>query len=154
MPYTKRFADSQDYGQSHGSDVSIPWYSSSLGYGFLWNSAGYGSATLTESSLTWTTNATLGLDLWITTTSDSFDPATGRSPYADLLSQYVDAVGHASLMPFYSTGFIQCKDRYRNQSQLLDVARGYVERQLPISVIVIVRRCCARQYVRNLLCPC
>jgi hypothetical protein len=26
MPYTKRFADSQDYGKSQGSDVSIPWY--------------------------------------------------------------------------------------------------------------------------------
>jgi hypothetical protein len=25
MPYHKRFADSQDYGQSHGSDVSMPW---------------------------------------------------------------------------------------------------------------------------------
>ena len=31
----------------------------------------------------------------------------------------------------------QCKDRYRNQSQLLEVARGYVDRGLPISTIVI-----------------
>ena len=137
MPYRKRFADSQDYGQSRGSDVSIPWYASSLGYGFLWNSAGYGSVDLSEASLTWTTNATLGLDLWLTTTSAAFAPASGRSPFADLMLHYVDAVGHASTMPFYSTGFIQCKDRYRNQTQLLDVARGYVERQLPISVIVI-----------------
>lgn len=34
-------------------------------------------------------------------------------------------------------GFIQCKDRYRNQTQLMDVARGYVTRGLPISTIVI-----------------
>jgi len=40
-------------------------------------------------------------------------------------------------MPAWSTGFVQCKDRYRNQSQVLDVARGYVERGLPISMIVI-----------------
>jgi alpha-D-xyloside xylohydrolase len=137
MPYTNRFADSQDYGISHGSDVMIPWYASSLGYGFLWNSAGHGSVSLSENSLNWCSNATLGIDIWITTTSASFLPSSGRSPYADLLSNYVDAVGHASKMPFYSTGFIQCKDRYRNQTQLLDVARGYVERQLPISVIVI-----------------
>ena len=45
-------------------------------------------------------------------------PAGGVSPYAELLSHYVDAVGHASTMPYYSTGFIQCKDRYRNQSQV------------------------------------
>jgi len=137
MPYHKRFADSQDYGQSHGSDVSIPWYASSLGYGFVWNSPAYGYVDLSETAITWMANATLGVDMWITTTSTDFDPASGVSPYAQLLANYVDAVGHASTMPFYSTGFIQCKDRYRNQSQLLDVARGYVDRELPISTIVI-----------------
>jgi alpha-glucosidase (family GH31 glycosyl hydrolase) len=40
-------------------------------------------------------------------------------------------------MPFDATGFIQCKNRYRNQTQLLDVAHGYVDRNLPISIIVI-----------------
>ena len=137
MPYAKRFADSQDYGKSHGGDVSIPFYSSSLGYGFVWNSAAYGFVDLSESALTWYANASLGLDVWITTTPVDFDPLAGVSPYAAILSNYVNAVGHASTMPYYSTGFIQCKDRYRNQSQLLDVARGYIARQLPISTIVI-----------------
>ena len=137
LPFSKRFADSQDYAQSHGGDVSIPWYASSRGYGFVWNSAAYGSVEASEAGITWAANATLGVDVWITTTAADFDPASGRSPYADLLLHYVDAVGHASTMPYYATGFIQCKDRYRNQTQLLDVARGYFERQLPISVIVI-----------------
>jgi alpha-D-xyloside xylohydrolase len=137
MPFTKRFADSQDYGKSHGGDVSIPWYASSLEYGFIWNSAGYGSVEISESAITWRANATQGIDMWVSTTGVDFDPASGVSPYAPLLAQYVDAVGHASTMPYYATGFIQCKDRYRNQSQLLDVARGYIDRQLPISVIVI-----------------
>jgi hypothetical protein len=137
LPYHKRFADSQDYDQSHGGDVSIPWYASSRGYGFVWNSPAYGYVDLSEAALTWFANATQGADYWVTTTPVSFDAASGVSPYVPLLAQYVDAVGHAPKMPFYATGFIQCKDRYRNQSQLLDVARGYVARQLPISVIVI-----------------
>ena len=136
-PFSKRFADSQDYGQSHGSDVSIPWYASSLGYGFVWNSPAYGYVNVSDASTEWFANATLGVDMWITTTSVDFDPSAGVSPFAQLLSNYVDAVGHASTMPFYSTGFVQCKDRYRNQTQLLEVARGYVDRELPISVIVI-----------------
>jgi len=41
------------------------------------------------------------------------------------------------MLPDYATGFIQCKNRYRNQSQLLDVARGYFNRKLPVSLIVI-----------------
>ena len=136
-PYSKRFADSQDYGQSHGSDVSIPWYMSSLGYGFVWNSPAYGSVAIDSAAIAWEANATRCIDFWITTTPGAFAPADGMSPYALLLAAYVDAVGHAPQMPYYATGFIQCKDRYRNQSQLLDVAHGYVDRGLPISVIVI-----------------
>ena len=137
MPYQKRFADSQDYSKSGGGDVSIPWYASSLGYGFVWNSPAYGYVDISESSIEWFSNATMGIDMWITTTSSDFNPASGVSPYSQLLSNYIDAVGHASTMPFYSTGFIQCKDRYRNQTQLLEVARGYVARGLPVSTIVI-----------------
>ena len=170
-PFSRRFADSQDYSQSHGGDVSIPWFASSRGYGFVWNNAAYGSVSISESAIEWRANATMNIDVWLTTTPADFDPAAGASPYAPLLANYVDAVGHAPPMPFYATSFIQCKDRCtcmpldpssdcaarvlltsparsprtpppplapdRNQSQLLDVARGYVSRGLPISVIVI-----------------
>ena len=37
MPFFHDFAKSTVYGLSHGADVMIPWYMSSLGYGFLWN---------------------------------------------------------------------------------------------------------------------
>ena len=41
-------------------------------------------------------------------------------------------------LPYYATGFIQSKDRYRNASQLLSVAREHVlTRGLPMSMIVI-----------------
>jgi alpha-glucosidase (family GH31 glycosyl hydrolase) len=46
-----------------------------------------------------------------------------RYAVAEILNKMVDAVGHAPTMPYYATGFIQCKDRYRNQSQILDVAQ-------------------------------
>jgi alpha-D-xyloside xylohydrolase len=136
-PYQKVFADSLFYGRSSGADVSIPWYCTSS-YGFIWNSPSFGSVSISNSSVDWVSNATLTIDFWVTTTpSNPSGTPTGRSPYADLLHQYADAVGHAMPMPFWTTGFIQCKDRYRNQTQLLDVARGYVERGLPISMIVI-----------------
>lgn len=136
-PYNKTFAESQLYATSRGSDVSIPWYASSQGYGFVWNSPSFGSVDVSEAAITWESVATLNVDVWVTTTSadPALDPS--RSPYADLLRHYVDAVGHAPPMPYYATGFIQCKDRYRNQTQLLEVAHGYVDRGLPISVIVI-----------------
>ena len=40
-------------------------------------------------------------------------------------------------MPDYAMGFWQCKLRYQTQEELLEVAREYKRRGLPISVIVI-----------------
>lgn len=140
--YHKVFADSLYYGKSSGGDVSIPWYMSSKGYGFVWNLPSLGAVTLNQQKIEWTSASTLGVDFWITTTASDHshrasDGHKKPSTYAQLLHNYVDAVGHATPMPFWSTGFIQCKDRYRNQTQLMDVARGYVTRELPISMIVI-----------------
>jgi hypothetical protein len=49
----------QFYPDSHGGDVSIPYYGSSLGYGFLWNLPSYGWVNITEDELGWFSNATL-----------------------------------------------------------------------------------------------
>lgn len=80
MPYFQLFQNSQFYPDSHGSDgerwraccvrqcsshqvaecsVSIPYYSSSLGYGFLWNLPSYGWVNITEREISWLSNATL-----------------------------------------------------------------------------------------------
>lgn len=135
LPFSQSFQVSQNYGISHGSDVSIPWYTSSRGYGFLLNLPGYGVVNASASGVTWSINATMNVDMWLTTTPADADPAV--SPHVYLLGRYIDAVGHAGPMPGYLTGFIQSKNRYRNQSQLLDVARGYASRGIPVSVAVI-----------------
>ena len=133
--YFKLLEYSQMYDHSSGGDVSIPFYSSSTGFGFVWNVPSYGWVNISAQRHAWYSNATMNADFWITTSPGN--PSPGRSFYADLLSNMVDAVGHASPLPFFASGFIQCKDRYRNQSQLMDVARGYIDRGLPISTIVI-----------------
>lgn len=40
-------------------------------------------------------------------------------------------------MPEYGLGFWQCKLRYQTQEELLQVAREYRRRELPIDLIVI-----------------
>lgn len=135
------FAASQDYAISRGGDVSMPWFFSSVGYGFIWNQPALGNVSISASAIEWAAAAAVGADFWITTVPAPgrlSQPASGGPPnYAALLAQYADAVGHAAVLPPYATGFIQCKNRYRNQSQLLAVAQGYKDRQLPIAAIVI-----------------
>ncbi len=56
---------------------------------------------------------------------------------ADIMQNYVDATGHAPMLPEWAAGFWQCKLRYRTQDELLEVAREYKRRSLPLSIIVI-----------------
>ncbi len=41
------------------------------------------------------------------------------------------------MLPEWASGFWQCKLRYKTQDELLNVAREYKRRGLPLSVIVI-----------------
>ena len=113
----------------------IPFYQSNKAYGFLWNLASYGHFAIGPSAISWSSNATLQLDYWITTTAAE-TPATTPA-YADLMKHYVAAAGPPLALPFSYTGFWQCKNRYSSQGQILEVASQYVKRGLPISVIVV-----------------
>ncbi len=108
-------------------EVSIPFLLSSRGYGFLWHHPGTGRAELGESVTRWVSDASAGLDYWVT---------AGDTP-AEIFSNYAGATGHAPIMPDWAAGFWQCKLRYKTQEELLSVAREHKERGLPLSVIVI-----------------
>ncbi len=109
------------------SQASIPFYISSLGYGFLWNNAAVGEVHFGMNTTEWTARSSRQLDYWIT---------TGDTPAA-IERSYADATGKAPMMPEYGLGFWQCKLRYYNQEQVLNVAREYKKRGIPLDVIVI-----------------
>jgi alpha-D-xyloside xylohydrolase len=60
----------------------------------------------------------------------------GDNP-AEIEEAYARATGTVPMMPEYGLGFWQCKLRYQTQEELLEVARGYRARNLPIDLIVI-----------------
>ena len=55
----------------------------------------------------------------------------------EVCKKLTDLTGHAPLIPEWALGFWQCKLRYENQEQILEVARKYKELGVPISVIII-----------------
>jgi alpha-D-xyloside xylohydrolase len=115
-----------DLFQRHTKAV-IPFVVSSLGYGFLWNNPGMGRVELGTNRTRWVANGTRQIDYYI----------VAGETYEDVLSRYVDATGHAPMLPYWATGFWQSKNRYRSQEELLDVAREYHRRGLPLSVIAL-----------------
>ena len=109
------------------SQASVPFMISSLGYGFLWNNPAVGRVNFGKNITTWEAYSTKKLDYWIT---------AGDTP-AEIEESYANAAGKVPMMPDYAMGFWQCKLRYQNQEELLEVAREYKRRNLPISVIVV-----------------
>jgi alpha-D-xyloside xylohydrolase len=112
--------------EQRNTEVSIPFYLSSLGYGFLWNNPGVGRVELGNNATRWVMEATRGIDYYI---------VAGDTP-AEIMEKYVDATGHPPLLPDFALGFWQCKLRYRTQEEMLAVVREYRRRGLPLAVIV------------------
>ena len=108
-------------------DVSIPFAVSSRGYGLLWNSPAIGRVEFAENGTRWVADQARQLDYWLT---------VGDTP-ADILRRYSEATGATPALPAWASGFWQSKLRYRDQDELVEVAREYARRGLPLSVIVV-----------------
>ncbi|PWY86985.1 hypothetical protein BO70DRAFT_215150 [Aspergillus heteromorphus CBS 117.55] len=109
------------------SQASIPFALSSRGYGFLWNNPAIGRAVLGTNTMSFEAYSTKALDYWV---------VAGDTP-AEIEEAYSKATGYVPMMPEYGLGFWQCKLRYWNQEQLLDVAREYKRRKVPLDLIVV-----------------
>lgn len=109
------------------SQASVPFAVSSRGYGFLWNNPAIGRAVFGTNIMSFEAYSTRALDYWI---------VAGDSP-AEIVEAYAKVTGYVPMMPEYGLGFWQCKLRYWNQAQILDVAREYRRREVPLDVIVI-----------------
>ncbi|KAL2672669.1 hypothetical protein Neosp_013383 [[Neocosmospora] mangrovei] len=108
------------------SQATVPFALSSLGYGFLWNNPGVGRAVFSKLTTTFEAYSTDMLDYWV---------VAGDTP-AEIIQAYTGVTGRVPMMPEYGLGFWQCKLRYQTQEELLEVAREYKRRELPIDLIV------------------
>ncbi len=113
--------------QHRNTKHSIPFVYSSRGYGFLWNNPSVGRCELTRNHTKWTAYRTKQVDYLV---------LGGDSP-AEVMGMYADLTGHTPDFPAFASGFWQSRLRYESQEDLLEVAREYKRRGIPISVIVI-----------------
>ena len=109
------------------SQASVPFMLSSCGYGLLWNNPAVGRAVFGKNIMSFEAYATKALDYWVT---------AGDTP-REIEEAYAAVTGTVPMMPEYGLGFWQCKLRYQTQEELLEVAREYKRRGLPIDLIVI-----------------
>lgn len=109
------------------SQVSVPFLLSSRGYGFLWNNPAVGQVTFGKNITEWKAQSLKQCDYWLT---------VGDTP-KKIINNYTEIVGRAPEFPENALGLWQCKLRYRTQEEVLEVAREYHRRGIPLDVIVI-----------------
>ena len=106
---------------------TIPYTYSSRGYGFIWNNPAIGRAEFVNNHTMWHVQCAKQIDYVI---------IAGDTP-GEINEKFTAITGRAPMLPEWAAGFWQCKLRYETQKELLQVAREYKRRGLPISVIVI-----------------
>lgn len=111
----------------YNTKSTLPFLYSSLGYGFFWNNPSPGRCETTRNHTMWCSNSTYQADYLV---------FVGDTP-ADVMRIYADLTGYAPKFPDWASGFWQCKLRYESQQELLNVAREYKKRGIPMDAIVI-----------------
>ncbi len=115
-----------ELGQNN-TDIAIPMLISTNGYGIMWNTA----------SLS-TMDNRFPLELkFDSIAADGIDYFVLYGPEFDaILHDYRTLTGHVPMLPRWSYGFIQSKDRYVSLDEILDIAARYRAEHIPIDTIV------------------
>ena len=105
----------------------VPFLLSTKGYGILWDNYSYTKFNDTPA----------GSYLW-SEVGDAINYFFIYGPEPDrVISNYRELTGQAPLFPKWAYGYIQSKERYKTQMEIIDVAREYRDRNIPLDVIVL-----------------
>ena len=117
-----------DYNATGGASFCVPFAVTNKGYGLVWDNP---SKTTVELGFNEQTKWTSQVGNRV-----SFFVIAGRTT-DEIYEGYRKLTGVTPMLPKAAYGFIQCKQRYMTQDELLTVAKGYRERHLPLDVLVV-----------------
>ena len=117
-----------NYTATGGPTVCVPFLVTNHGYGLIWDNP---SRTTIQPGFNEQTR-------WQSEAGDrvSFFVIAGANT-DEIYSGYRQLTGSTPLMPKAAYGYIQCKQRYSTQEEMLAVAKGYRERHLPADILVV-----------------
>jgi alpha-D-xyloside xylohydrolase len=117
-----------DYDAPGGQSVCVPFVVTNKGYGIVWDNPSR-------------TTVAFGLNEVTRWTSDvgqrvSFFVIAGKT-YNEIYEGYRLLTGDVPMLPKSAYGYIQSKQRYTSQQELMAIAKVYRDRHLPIDDLVI-----------------
>ncbi len=117
-----------NYDAPEGESVCVPFLVTNKGYGIVWDNP---SATTVSAGVNGKTH-------WQSNVGErvSFFVITGKTT-DEIYAGYARLTGATPLPPKAALGLIQSKARYETQAELLDIAKGYRARNLPLDIMVL-----------------
>lgn len=117
-----------DYNAPAGQSVCVPFVVTNYGYGLMWDNPSRTTVAFGFNDQTrWTSDVGQRV---------SFFVIAGKT-YDEIYEGYRLLTGSTPMLPKSAYGYIQSKQRYSSQKEVLDVAKGYRDRHLPADVMVI-----------------
>ena len=117
-----------DYTAAGGPSIGVPFVVTNRGYGMIWDNP---SKTTIEPGFNeqqkWTSQVGNRVSFFVI--------AGGNTD--EIYAGYRHLTGVTPMLPKAAYGYIQCKQRYRSQDEVLAVAKGYRDRNLPADVMVV-----------------
>ncbi len=117
-----------NYTATGGPSVCVPFLITNRGYGIIWDNP---SKTTIEPGFNEQTRWTSQVGSRV-----SFFVIAGANT-DEIYCGYRLLTGATPLLPKAAYGFIQCKQRYATQAEVMAVANGYRERHLPADMLVV-----------------
>ena len=117
-----------DYDAPGGQSVCVPFVVTNKGYGIVWDNPSRTTVSFALGDQTrWTSDVGQRVSFFV----------IAGSTYDEIYEGYRKLTGDVPMLPKSAYGYIQCKQRYTSQAELLAVAKGYRDRHLPIDDLVI-----------------
>lgn len=117
-----------NYNATAAPSVCVPFMVTNYGYGIIWDNP---SKTVIEPGFnertSWTSEVGSRVSFFVIA-GDTFD---------EIYAGYRLLTGATPLLPKAAYGYIQCKQRYSSQQEVLEVAKGYRDRHLPADMLVV-----------------
>jgi alpha-D-xyloside xylohydrolase len=117
-----------DYTAAAGPSVCVPFVVTNKGYALLWDNPSKTRVDFAFNEQTrWTSQVGQRVSFFVII-GDTYD---------ELYEGYRLLTGSVPMLPKAAYGYIQSKQRYTSQQEVLDAARGYRQRHLPADVMVV-----------------
>jgi len=117
-----------NYTATAAPSICVPFLVTNKGYGVVWDNP---SKTVIEPGFNEVTR-------WTSEVGDrvSFFVIAGNTT-DEIYAGYRQLTGITPMLPKAAYGFVQCKQRYSSQDEVLSVVKGYRDRHLPLDVLVV-----------------